>query len=329
MLEATLSSGMGSNQTYPDSGPGPKTLKYGSPSLGYFGEVSATELFTLAELRRQANFWGGTDVTPSPTWVKMFLSERVIYFPTQILASGVSWYVLYLAGLVYGTDDNGVAPMGTPTNQAVYVFKEDYHFKVRCFKSQVLDPTPDPNISGGSIAIGTTDYLKAGEWGRVISAIISPRQAGYTGDNWNLYAAAGYFVGTSGSVPSQNSRSTDLTQYLGINNLQVTWLSKGGAAVPWFPVLELGEPDDIVYFPVKESSGATFDAGQPVVMVDEEYHDPINPIRSFSGGPQTNGRQLIITDPAYEDSFSYIKANLIKMSNTNGLPVIIDSVSYE
>lgn len=324
MLEATLSSGVGAKQTYPDSGPGPKTLKFGTTDLGYFGEVGYTELFNLGELRRQLNFWGGTDNNPNPNWIKMFSSGKVIYFPTQPLAVGMSWNLLYAAGLIYGEDNNGVVP-GTPAvNQLMFVSKNKDNFKVRCFKTQEADPANHGGIEG----ISGSAVLKAAEWGKVISAIVSPRQTGYTGDNWALYPYNVYILpGTSVAI-SQNTRQADQTSCLGMNNTQVSLIPKSPAGYIWLPVLELVPPTEEVYFPIKGPVAVSRGRLLPIVVNDPSYEDSLVAYRSFSGGVQM-GRLIVPGEVEYLDPYYRIDVAGIKMASSPGLPLVVSSVTYE
>jgi len=324
MLEANLSAGLGAKQTYPDSGPGPKTLKFGTSDLGYFGEAGYDEIFNLSELRRQTNFWAGTDNSPNPAWIKMFVSGKVIYFPTQPLAISVNWNQLYAAGLIYGTDNTGVVPGSPAVNQLVYVTKNEYSFKVRCFKSQDADPANH----GGLEAIGTSAILKAAEWGRVISAIVSPRQTGYTGDNWALYPYNLFILGSSGLGISQNTRQADMTSNLGINNVQVGLTAKAAASYSWLPVLELVAKTDVVYFPIKDPVAVTKGPMLPVVVNDPDYEDSLIAYRLFGGGVQM-GRAINTGDVTYADPYYRVDVSAVKMANAAALPLVISSVTYE
>lgn len=324
MLEALMSSGMGQGQTYPDSGPGPKTLKNGSTELGYFGEVGAVDLFKLSELRRQLNFWAGTDSSLNPTWIKMFVAGKVIFFPTQTPAVSISWNQLYAAGLVYGTDSNGVVPGSPAVNQLAYVTRDQYNFKVRCFKSQ----EDDTANHGGTETIGTSALLKAGEWGKVISALVSPRQSGYTGDNWALYPYNLFILPGTGLGISQNTRQFNQAECLGINNLQVGLAPKASGSYAWMPVLELVSAADVVYFPIKEPVAITKGLTLPVITNDPSYEDSLIVYRAFSAGVQM-GRAITTGETEYVDPYYRIEVAGIKVASSPGLPLIIDSVTYE
>lgn len=324
MLEAMISSGVGRGQTFPDSGPGPKTLKNGTTELGYFGEISSAELFSLGDLRRQLNFWVGVDRDPNPTWVKLFSSGKVIYFPTQPLVGNVSWNTLYAAGLVYGTDDNGVVPDYPAVNQLTYLTKDKSSFKVRCFKSQESDPSNQAGVE----AIGTSALLKASEWGRVINAIVSPRQSGYTGDNWALYPNNGYFLSGALVGISQNTRQADQKSYLGINNTQVSLVAKISSGNLWFPVLELVPPTDLLYLPIKDPIATPQGRLLPLVVNDPDYEDALIVYRVFSGGVQM-GRAINVGSIGYVDPYYRINASEIKIATNPGLPLIVGPVIYE
>lgn len=323
MLETVLSSGMGGNQTYPDSGPGPKTLKHGDENLGYFGTLAATEFFTLAEIRKQADFWSGVDNNPNPTWIKMFLNGKVIYFPTQVLAANLSWNVLYSKGLVYGTNNNGVYP-GTPAvNQQVYISKGQENFKLRLFKTEVADPTG----SQGSATIATSDVLKAGEWGKVISAICSPRQAGYTGSNWALYPINSHFLPSSAQAVSQNTAAADLSAQIAFTNTVAGRVLKSSASYLWLPVLEFGR-DAPVYRPHDPLYGLPVTKAAPALTQDVEFETGIEKYRIISGAPITPA-SLLVENTNYVDPIYKITSSNIKVQGTPALPIIIESVSYE
>lgn len=322
MLEATLSSGMGSNQTYPDSGPGPKTLKYGNKDLGYFGEVPQSEMFTLDELRREVNFWGGSNYSPASAWIKMFLSEKVIYFPAVGLLSAVSWDALYAAGLIYGVDGNGDVPGSPAVNQLVYATKGTHHFKVRCFKSH----ESNPSVINGNETIATSTTLKAGEWGRVISALISPKQTGYTGDNWGLYTG---IVGNTGTpMVVQNLRQSNTGYSVVATDLQARLGVRGTAGYLWMPVLELTSPGEVIYFPIKDPIAASKGKALPVLTDEPSYEDSLIAYRLVNAGVQM-GREINTGDVEYVDPYYRIDTSTVKMTNTQGLPLVINNVTYE
>lgn len=324
MLEATLTGGAGAGKTYPDSGPGPKTLKNGSTELGYFGEASSSEMFNLAEIRRMTDYWVGTDNSTNPSWIKMFVLGKVIYFPTQPLVSQNSWNNLYAKGLIYGVDGPGTVPGSPAVNQLTYLTKNKYNFKIRTFKTH----PDDPANQGGADVIATSAIVKASEWGKVISALLSPRQSGYTGDNWALYPFNLFILpGTSAAI-GQPTRQADQTQCVGMNNTQIVLLGKALAGYQWLPVLELVPADEVLYLPIKDSTAVTQGKALPVVTADPSYEDSLIAYRLFSAGVQM-GRAINTGDVAYSDPYYRIDVSGIKMTNTPGLPLVVGPVTYE
>lgn len=325
MFELLLSSGMGVVKTYPDSGPGTKELRYGTEDLGYFGEVSSSELFTLGELRRQTDFWSGTDMgNQNINWIKLFLSGKILYIPTTAVASSVSWSQLYAKGLVYGVGGPGAVPDNPAVNQLVYITKDAFSFKVRCLKTQVDDPANQ----GGLETIATTANLKASEWGRIISALISPRQNGYDGYNWNLYVYNSWLLyGTSQAV-SQNTRAALASQNLAMNNTQVGLTTKSLAGYLWFPALEFTPVDQPVYLPIKDPIGISQGVALPVVVTDPAYEDGLIAYREFASAVQM-GRQINTGDVEYSDPYYRVDTSTINMSNMPGVPVVVGDITYE
>lgn len=326
MFEALLSSGMGEVKEYPDSGPGIKTLKFGDENLGYFGEVGSSELFSLAELRRQTDFWAGTDRgNQNINWVKLFSKGKVLYIPTTAVATSVSWSQLYAKGLIYGVDGPGAVPDSPAVNQLVYINKDQYSFKVRCLKTQIDDPA---NQGGFETIANSSANLKDAEWGSIISALISPRQSGYTGPNWNLYPANGWFMYDTSMAISQNTRAAATSQNLGMNNLQVGLITKTLAGYLWFPVLELTPADTPVYLPVKDPVGVSQGRSLPLIVTDTTYEDSLIAYREFSAGVQM-GRAIVTGDAEYSDPYYRIDTSTVKMANAAGTPIVIQSVTYE
>jgi len=115
---------------YPDSGPGPKVLMSGTEDLGYFGQVTATELFGAKDFLTRAAIAGTTLVasanTQVYTWLKFFFKRKVIYIAKIPFASGLTWENAYKAGLVYGERGTGLFPVaGSPTDQYRPMTKQD------------------------------------------------------------------------------------------------------------------------------------------------------------------------------------------------------------
>ena len=101
-----------------DTGPGPQTLAMGDWDLGFFGLTKSSDLVTYAAL---ANFLGITagTATTDYDWLKFAYKGKVLFVAKNIARFQLGYSSLYLAGAVYGTNDNGLAvPSGAAaTNQ--------------------------------------------------------------------------------------------------------------------------------------------------------------------------------------------------------------------
>lgn len=125
-------------QAVPRLGPGPSELKYGNYELGYFGSLTSLEFINATRLKELLDFTtpGTTGVNLVPTWHKFARNGKVYIVPQNCLSTvSVTWTQLYLAGLVYGTNDNGVTALGqTPTNQMRKITIGPDTFIVRCMR---------------------------------------------------------------------------------------------------------------------------------------------------------------------------------------------------
>lgn len=275
MLEAILTSGGSPLKEYPDSGPGVKTLKYGNEELGYFGEVSNEDLFDVTDLRREFNFWDGTDQT-RPTWIKMFLDGKVLFFPIQRIVSALSYSQLYAAGLVYGTDNNGVYPLNPPVNQLKIITKGTDAFKVRLFKGGVDDPTV---ITGTTSLSASVPKLLESEFGRIYAALVAVNIPGYIGPKFQVYGAGALDV-----VQTQNTQQTNITMGLYYLKGVVNLYAKTTAGNSWFPVLELMPPGETPLLPIDNITPNTLSLVSPVIPKDVEFADELIPIIRASSG---------------------------------------------
>lgn len=298
MIEATLAPlGSANMATYPWSGPGPKTLLQGTEALGYFGEASPTEMLSAFKLRDQLNFQVGTDNAAwDGRWVKMFVDGKVIFFPTKIIATGITWNDLYNAGLVYGTDDNGKYPTATPTNQMRYVSAGNAVMKVRNFRAYAADPA---NM-GGIENLGNTTNVDIfnGEWYRTIGSITTPRLTSYTGPWWPKYSQPDFLIPNS-TAPfpwAQETRQALTTNGLTINNTQIAPSNVKTTALAWYPVLEVVR-DSTYLFPLANVTGT----GQGNILtvasaeVTSDFAKPDGFMGTYFGVAPANNAQFEVT----------------------------------
>lgn len=115
-------------------GAGPTDLVYGDMSMGFFGTLTYKDLFTSQELMTLVNLNPAYIVgTGLLTWYKFARNGKILYAPSTPLSTAYAFNGIYGAGLVFGTNDNGVwSPTSiTPTNQRTIVSKDGNDFIVR------------------------------------------------------------------------------------------------------------------------------------------------------------------------------------------------------
>lgn len=176
---------------------------------GFYGEVSAQELYTGDELALMLGVTEGSPINSNGGWLKFSHNDNILFIAKQPFRHSTTWAHLYERGLVYGTDDTGKAPYGTPTNQFTKVRKNGNDFVVRLMTGANADPFSEAdsriftdnmcelNIGGGS------------EWNDLMYRIhqlvpdcpatnhTANRSGGpQVGDNWANYTDADIVVGS-------------------------------------------------------------------------------------------------------------------------------------
>lgn len=191
-------------------GPGPQELIAGDMNAGYFGVVSAAEFYSGTRLAFELGVTEGTLQNSNAGWLKFARHGKVLFVAKQSFMHTVSWDHLYARGIVYGTNDNGKSPRGTPTNQYTTVEHGGNRFVVRLMTGAGADPFDD------SSELFFTDYMyqldvgAGSEWNdlvyRVHSAVPGdPATDGMTADrhggpqvgaNWANLSNSDLNVGT-------------------------------------------------------------------------------------------------------------------------------------
>lgn len=240
--------------TYPNSGPGTKTLRVGDTSAGYFGPVDASLLFTKKELLD--TLWQ-TGTPPAAYgsnegWHKFFYQGQVIYMPAAHVAGYPTWSDLYANGLVYGTDDNGKYPKTPAVNQSRLMLKKlpegNFYLRPRLPKIDVNDPsTADANNASwhrtGSEAWLMSLLYNNGPWGNATDVDWTP--------TWLAQNSASVAPTSQTYQCSANLATFGRVQ-------KTTWTSSG-----WRPVLELVDPSTVVV-PLTDVTGKLPLVAQPV-----------------------------------------------------------------
>lgn len=159
MLEHLMAISVKVSVGIPDSGPGPTTLKAGDINEGYFGITTLSELFTPDQVVAAGPMSKGTPNATANTdqagWLKFIKAGKIFYIAKRpFRITDIAWSDIYAAGLVYGTNDNGKYPIGTPVNQLRTLTKvsggKTYTFKVRLPQVANADPAPGTAIANGT-----------------------------------------------------------------------------------------------------------------------------------------------------------------------------------
>jgi len=190
-------------------GPGPETVIAGDMTTGFFGEVSDEEMFDGSELASDLGLSDGTGINRAGGWLKFIHNGVVKYIAKKPFRHSATWEQIYERGLVYGTDDNGKAPYGTPTNQFTKVRKNGSEFIVRLMTGANADPFPESDPLFFTADMYQMDVGGGSEWNdliyRIHQAVLSdPTTDGFVADrhggpqvgaNWANYTDGDIVVG--------------------------------------------------------------------------------------------------------------------------------------
>lgn len=241
-------------------GPGPQELQSGDMTAGYFGEVSADELYTGDRLALELGVTEGVLQNSEAGWLKFAHKGRVLFIAKKSFMLSVSWDHLYARGLVYGTNDAGVAPRGTPTKQYTTVRQGGNEFLVRLMTGANADPYPASDPLFGTTDMATMDIGGGSEWNDLMYRVHAnvPTDDGtdgmtasnhggpQDGSNWTSYSNADLNINSGNGSRTwcqEHSDSDDrLRVYRGLDDLAYFAQNPADNAVPgngWRPVLEL------------------------------------------------------------------------------------------
>ena len=209
----------------------------GVTPVNYYGEVPASEFFTGDELSTLLGVTQGTLQNSDTDWFKFGLGDKTIFIPKMTFRYGISWDHLYSKGLVYGTDDNGLAPTGTPTNQMRIVSKNGFNYKVRLIRGSSIDP--HNGTYGTNLA-----FSQGSEWNELMYRVSSANPNG-TSENFAMYTDAQLnFTSSNGTYTwCQEQYSTGST-FRVVRGYYVGYLSSltssdTDSTIGWRPALEL------------------------------------------------------------------------------------------
>lgn len=239
-------------------GPGPQELIAGDMNAGYFGVVSAVEFYSGDRLAFELGVTEGTLQNSNAGWLKFARHGKVLFVAKQSFMHTVSWDHLYARGIVYGTNDNGKSPRGTPTNQYTTVEHGGNRFVVRLINASA-DPYPE---SDGLFFTSNMYQMNAGggsEWNELIyrvhaavpgdpatDGMRSDRHGGLqVGNNWATFSDSELNISGNGRAAWAQETSDTYSYYRanrGDGDLAYFsryTASSANSILGWRPVLEL------------------------------------------------------------------------------------------
>lgn len=240
-----------------NTGPGNNAPIRGDWENGFMDILTPAQFFTTDALKVACGLpanWGGTPEFGLNNWFKFVYKKRILFIPSGPLSAPgtLGWSDIYNKGLMYGTDDTGLAPMSltalganpaitVPVNQRKIVYHGDATFKVRSPKlsdrptDQVIDTTHDSYVDGewwnticrftmdSRIEVADRPRIPPFRWGDYIGAGAANYQC----------AATPHFFTTAGSVVAVSN--ANFSGHIARN----IKLGPASSAVHWVPVLEL------------------------------------------------------------------------------------------
>lgn len=248
---------------FPQSGPGSKYLLTGTRQAGFFGEVSAAELFDGYEVNNKINYTGATWLRYSGLkWLKYIVDGRVLFVAKEQTLSNISWSQLYESGAVYGVAGDGKYPTAKPTSQMVVLRKTDtdgaWTFKLRLIKGAALDPYVAANETAAA-----TEWVKT-IFNSTTSAAVGVRLASYT------YANLSY-GGTAINTLAQETDNANVASSLTVgsgSNISAKTVAAKTALGYWRPVLELIRPSESL-MPIEDVTAVKDDLIQPFISIEQ------------------------------------------------------------
>lgn len=259
---------------YPKSGPGPKGLMAGNELYGFFGLVSAEELFTSDEMVYA--LYNGTNWPNryAIKWLKFFLNGAVVFVPTRAICN-VTWADLYNKGAIFDSGDAGPRPKSTYTpvdvEQLKYMVKRDdegtHYFRMSIPYYTENAAAPDwskpPSITS---ILSLTSKLGSvnvyGEWGT-----LSTTDANFLDYVWLRHqfgADQAYYQSISASYRSNTYIYTSsgfwpILEMFDVANEPVPLIDEG-AELTWAPsvvtLTDIDQNESLRVVPITETSAA-------------------------------------------------------------------------
>lgn len=231
----------------PYTGPGPQTLLRGTWEYGYFGRVPLEDIFSAIELSAAVSLPATVtiDSTAGNYWHKIVYKGKILFYPNNRIASGMSFQNMYQLGCVYGTRPSADWPSAIKTQLGVVEQNKVIASGTHKFVARL--PTSRSNMLSTSTVVAD---LRGGEIDTIFAGMYLNRDANV--DNLPTFddsvastplghytLTADYYSGTGGSINVVARGCTTLA--LGnIDFLQPALsFSSTLTSINWRPVLEL------------------------------------------------------------------------------------------
>lgn len=244
MLEFLIMGAYKETKHFPQSGPGVKILQFGNGASGFFGEVTAAELFTTSEIVAFSKLTTGTDVIANPVWLKFAYKGKFLFIPKLPIRTNVEWATLYEKGLVYGEDTVGPPLSPQTTYQFVIAKKNTSYLKIRLIHGDTINPSS--MVSGSSDNVLSKDC----EWNQLLYRVSAGLSSQYNA-TWASYTAAALGYNAPGTLCVEHSGATRAL----ILTKGIVTADKVGAVgliegASWRPVLEVVDLENILLSPI-------------------------------------------------------------------------------
>ena len=179
-------------------GPGAQEMVAYDPvtDTGYYGEVAVADLFTGDALAAAIGLSAGTSQHSTSGWLKFYVGANascyrpedapvagqgyVVFIAKRPYRNNLSWDSIYQTGAVYGVNNNGLYPTGTPQNQLTTVTTGGNTFKVQLMTGAEDDPTSWTGTTPTDPVEGETSY-----WNELMYRVHVDVPARLNGVNWD------------------------------------------------------------------------------------------------------------------------------------------------
>lgn len=228
-----------------DPGPGPQELIAGDSDVGYFGTLTTSEFFTAQDLSNSLNLTVGTTNAASFVWFKFIRDGKILFIPSKPLKYNVSWYELYLNGLVYGGREPNASLVSTNINQNRTVSDSSSQYLVRLIST---DNNP-PVVS----LIADSPDTHGSEWNSLLYNLSVTTPPSQVGGNWANLSNADLGLGNNAlgslSLMIEPTTLVDQVSVRGgalVSNVASVNVSNKATVYGWRPVLELIQGQHVV-----------------------------------------------------------------------------------